>query len=408
MRRYFGIFVLVVLMSCGFAHGETIFAPGGIGYWDPGINARITALGGAGIAHFDTLYVHSNNPATWRSTGATRFTIGVDIERTSAKSPTGTDNSDEYSFPGATIALPIYKSLGIGLVYQILTDHEYLVLSRSQLQASPNDTVDFYDVVERNDGDGGLSRFGVMTGFGIKKLAIGVGMDVYLGKLDDLWTRSYNDSNIDSSGQVLRREMSGIGFRVGAIYSLNSKINVAGLVELPVSVKADATRRIEGGASFTEEGGMEFTVPLAVTLGATYTKKRWRFLGDVSMRAWENSTRDWGEFDTSRKYTDTFGIAAGIERLPSRGALDPWLQKWMYRAGFHYTQHYLEINDNIVPEIGFSIGFGKPLKTGAGAVDFTFGYTSRGTSAKNNISENIYYFQMGWTTWEKWFVRRER
>lgn len=403
------ILALFLLLLTIPLHAETIFAPGGIGYSNRSLNAYLLGMGGAGVALSDSLYLHPDNPAGWYSQGKTRFSFGIRLSQSKASSSLNSDKSDGFDLPGAAIAIPFYKSLGMGVVFQTLTTNSFLSRSEAILEHLPNDADTIsYKVTQRNQGKGGLSRIGYSLAFKKNKLAAGIGADWYFGKLEEIWEKSFSDSRLDTMGQAVRKEISGFGIRLGALYSIRENWSLGISYILPVKLEADLIRRISRGTWSDEKSTLDFGLPSRFLLGTSYTRNRWRGNLDLEYALWSSTSRNWGEIERNWEYQDTKSLRLGIERLPLRGALDPILEKWIYRVGIHYDEHYLKADGNTVKDLGFSLGFGKPLKNRIGIVDLALFYDLRGNETDNGATEKYYGLILGWSMSERWFMRRLR
>ncbi len=403
-------FLLIILtffaVGVDITPGESLFAPGGIGYPTRAVSPQAIGMGGAGIAQVDSIYLHSSNPAGWFNTGLTRFSIGMRLYRGNSKDRQSQDDTEGFNFPGASLAFPLYHTLGLGFQYQTLTDNNFLIRRKRLLAPLPNDeNGSGYLATERNQGDGGLSRVGVIIAGKEKNIALGASADIYFGRLENFWELAFQDDALDTSGQVIRRTMFGYGARLGMIADLTPQWSVASIISLPVRLDADLRRRISRGAWYDEKSSMYFELPFSAQLGTSYQTGRWRGNLDLGLEFWSKTSRDWGEIEGAWKYINTPHLAVGIERLPLRGALEPTYQKWIYRTGFHFDQHYLEFGDDPVNEYGFAVGFGRPVRSQAGIVDIAITYDIRGSESKNGAQEKIIGFHFGWSIKEQWFQR---
>lgn len=398
----FGLSVFMLMVTPGFA--SSIFGPGSLGIKNRTVGVRSMAMGGAGLALSDSTYIPVQNPAGWYNTGRTRFQFGAQFYRSTAQDDFGEDITETFIIPSFAMSVPFYKNVGLGIVYESLTDHDYLSLAeRTWTTDSPIDTVGTYHYTERFQGDGGLSRAGLVLAVKKSKFSIGLTGDIYFGKFDNLWLAEFEESGMDDSGWIIRYKTKGFGFRGGMMMEILPGLTLAGVATLPVSLSSDENRVVQNGKE-TDVEDLEFELPFTVQGGVSYTAGRFRTAADFSYSDWESTTRDYYEDE----YKNTISAALGIERLPLRGALDPWYEKWIYRAGAWYDQHYLDVGDNQLVSLGFSIGAGRLLKSVRGTFDFALTYELRGSVSENDAQETVIGFQLGWTVTEKWFERRKR
>jgi len=397
---------LLLLTLAVPAMGSSIFSTLGAGLSVQPGSARSTALGGVDNMLADSVYISMSNPAGWRSWGRSRFLVTSNIYTSFASDASGaSDRSDDFVFPGFALAVPIYKSFGMGVALNTMTDYEFLTMRPATTPAMPEDTVDYYDVTEVFRGVGGASVFSVNMGGNVTDwLSMGVALDYVFGKLDRSWELEFDYGAFNTSGKSIRYVLSGIALRVGGVANLDNYI-VAGTVQLPAKIDVDRSMEITGGDSVSIAGGT-FEMPLTFTLGAATSIDRFKVFWEGGMAFWGSTVQDViGSGDT---WTDTWNIASGVERMPSHAVLDPWYEKWTYRAGAHLRRYYTYAGEEPLNEFGLSAGVGIPMRTHMGMLDLALTMDWRGSENLNGASEKIVGIRIGITSTERWFVRRNK
>ena len=371
------------------------------------MSVRSYALGGNDILISDSVYVSSANPAGWKNVGRTRFMLSSSVGMSTSKDNlAGTDNASSINFPTVALALPIYRTLGIGFSYKTLTDYGFLTRRPSTITGIlPEDSSAAYDVTETFSGVGGLSDFSSNFGVSIgKSLSMGIALDYVFGKLDRVWVMQFSNSNFSSSGKTIRQELSGVVVRLGSHY-VRGPLMAAATVQLPASVNVTRSLEIVGGDSLGIEGG-SLELPLSVNVGGSWQVKRLRTMGQGSFESWSSVTQD--VIGTTDTYSNAWNLAVGFELLPTRSPLDPWYMKWTYRAGGHLGQDYVSATSDPIKNYGIAMGFGIPVRTHMGMIDLALTMDWRGDVATNGVSERITGIRIGYSSTEKWFVRRPR
>ena len=402
MKRFL-LSALTGLVIVSGAMAESIFSPLGNGMTVRHETARSVALAGSDAALSDSIYFPLDNPAGWFNVGYTRYTASMNAVKINASDGNGKETADDFTFPSMAFTMPIYRSLGLGFAYENVTDHEFLVYRYDTV--TPENGDEAYDVTRRVQGTGGLARVSTNLAARIRPyLAVGLAMDYYFGKTERIWTLDFDSGDFYRSGEYLRNEFSGVGLRLGAVGFIGNHTQLAGVLELPSNLNVHSKLTVQGGDSLNL-GKSEYGLPFGGTLAAAWTKNRMRLTGSATLRQWGETSRDIGANDP---YTSEYDISAGIARLPLRGPLDPWYQKWIYRAGARMSQHYLEVNGNSMRTIGFAVGIGIPLRTHPGIFDISVTYDLRGSESENGAMEKILGLQIGFGSAERWFVRRER
>ncbi len=401
------ILIAILAIAIGFstADATTIFGAGGIGYTPHYTTVRSTALGGAGLALADSLYIPMENPGGWYSNGMARYSVGAVFRRATASDDNTSDTMDDFVIPTVYLVVPFYRTFSVGLSYCALFDHEYLFFQDGTwTPETPLDTTESYDYSERFQGKGGLSRASLTVSTRLWNIGIGLSGDMMFGTVEDLWKLQFESSNFEESGRFSRYEMFGVSARLGLLADLSPQTSVGVTVQLPTQLEATNIIKIEGGDSLGARN-LRYDLPLSIQVGAAHSIHRIRGVMDVGMEFWEEGTRDFYAYE---QYNNTLNAAFGVERLPLRSALDPWYEKWIFRAGFHYYQNYRDISGEPMSTMGFAAGAGIPLRTGAGILDFAFFVDLRGSESANGATETVFGMQLGWGSAQRWFYRRPR
>ncbi|HEB85122.1 MAG TPA: hypothetical protein ENI92_09000, partial [Bacteroidetes bacterium] len=194
-----------ILFAAGLAaaavHAETIVSAGGIGAPNETRGARVGAMGGAGIALADSLHLTLLNPAGWYNAGRTRFMIGTVYSKNVARDAFGQDVADDFGFPALGIAIPFYRTLGLGLQYAAVYDHRFLIFrDRTSDLNTPLDTTHTVAYTERYQGEGGVSRASLTLAFRAGKVSVGMAGDLYFGKTEKLLSLRSDGGFLPTSG----------------------------------------------------------------------------------------------------------------------------------------------------------------------------------------------------------------
>jgi hypothetical protein len=405
IARIFSITAMLLLVVSPTL-AESVFSPLGIGTWVDSGSAYSTSVAGADLAHSDSIYFSIDNPATWRSYGMTKFTTSFGASKVYGADKVGEDVSDNYVFPNAAIALPIYKTLGLGFFYQSLTDHDYLVFRNDTYEIEePVDTLDSYDILRRVQGSGGLARAGTRLAFKFTPtVSTGLGIDYYFGELEELVTIDFEQGAFSRSGRFIRHEMTGVGATLGFNVAPNDFFEFAFTARTPVYMNVSSSLTVQGGDS-TGIDSEKFELPLALGFGATHEYGRLRTLAALRYEAWENSDHS---FADETAFANSINAGLGFERLGLKEPLIPWYEIFTFRAGLRYQKHYVKAAGNTLNSYGASLGLGIPVANGRGMLDVALTWDMRGTVNDNEAREQIYGIQIGISSTERWFVRRQR
>ncbi|MCB2210911.1 hypothetical protein KQI52_02225 [bacterium] len=405
MKRLLSI-TLMILFAAVPVMAESVFGPLGVGLWQQNGNARSVGLAGSDMAFSDSIYFAIDNPATWRSYGVTKYTVSFAANKVYASDYTGEDIADNYVFPNAALLLPFYKSFGLGFYYQALTDHDYLIHRSDTYDIEqPVDTLETYDLLRRVQGNGGMSRAGAVLAFQVlQKVDVGIGLDYYFGQLEELVTIDFQQGSFSRSGRYILHEINGVGVNLGftAHPSQNSAVSLT--VRPPAMLDVASSLTIQAGDSvgFADE---QFEMPLSLGLGGYIDYGRLRTLARINYTAWKESEHS---IASEFEYDNSVDVGLGFERIPLREPLVPWYEEATFRAGLRYQQHYVRAGGNPLYTYGAAVGMGMPIAYGRGVFEFALTYDMRGTVTDNLAKERIYGIQIGISSTERWFVRRQR
>jgi hypothetical protein len=403
IRTSLGIALAALLLIASNSWSVGVFGAGGFGFNLKYSTARAAALGGAVSTLADSVFVPLENPGGWYSQGRTRFAVNAVLRNMTASDATGSDSHGDLILPAMSLSLPIYRSIGLGVHYQTMYEHEYLFYG--------NIDTDLLDVEgkERFQGDGGISSVNVIAAGKIGRLGIGVGGELVFGKLEELWQLDFERSPTDTleSAHYRRYELSGFRPNVGLQAKPFTGTALAVNARFPMTMDASRITKVEGGDS-VRTTGLDIEFPLGFGVGASQILGRYRGSVDYQMEMWEEVNP---VVTASLPYRNAVDIGLGVERLPLRGALDPWFEKWMYRVGMRYYDSYIDMGvdqPEPVNSLGFGLGVGIPVAHSSGWIDIAATFEIRGNESTNGASERVFTLQLGWNLAQEWFVRRER
>ena len=78
-----------------------------------------------------------------------------------------------------------------------------------------------------------------------------------------------------------------------------------------------------------------------------------------------------------------------------------------YRAGLHFENTGLEINNETINEFGISFGLGLPVGNVFSNANIGFEIGKRGTTRANLVQENFMNLQLSLSLNDRWFQKRK-
>jgi hypothetical protein len=267
------------------------------------------------------------------------------------------------------------------------------------------------DYVEQFSGTGGLNEvyMGASIDIWKKRLSAGVNIGYLFGRMthDQTLLITTGGSNItrrikelqvrdvklDFGLQYTHPFSARESFTLGVAYSPKKKLNTTSY-----DIFTDANNIVTEGDTTRNQ---TFDIPHSVGLGISYVKQNKLTL------ATDFSYEDWGQarfFDKSNEFKNRIRVAAGGEFIPDYQNR-AFFSRIRYRAGVHYSNSYLRINNSSYNEYGASIGLGLPLVDNRSYLNVAFEYVKIKPETRLLIDQQHFRFTVNYTFNERWFFK---
>ena len=141
------------------------------------------------------------------------------------------------------------------------------------------------------------------------------------------------------------------------------------------------------------------------------SSNKWLVTADYVYTDW-NGFKIYGKQDSVRS---SYRLGLGLQINPLASSRNtagrvPYWKKIRYRAGGYYSDGYLRLNGNAVPEYGFSLGFGLPVvlrtyntRSSTSLLNFAITIGQRGVSGVNNLNEQFVKGTLSFSLNDRWF-----
>jgi hypothetical protein len=190
----------------------------------------------------------------------------------------------------------------------------------------------------------------------------------------------------------------------GAIFASNTNVNA----------KTDFLATTYFASSGTEypkdtiksEPGIRGTIkiPLMYGLGLSFEKPdKWLIGADYRWQNWKN----YQAFGTNDSLVNSYQFTAGVELVPDINNYSNYLKRVRYRLGLRYNSTYLQLRQKHLNEYAVSLGLGLPLRGMKTGINLSAELGTRGTTQSNLIKETYFNFVVGFSIYERWFVKRK-
>ncbi len=371
---------------------------------------KSSAMGGTGIGVRAQNSINNLNPAAYTAIDSLTFLFEIGFmgkqswysnEQSSYRKFTGNIEYFALEFP-----ITRYLAFSAGIQPFSYVGYDF---STTDSVAVPQSTGETKQVHYQStySGTGGTYKIsGGLSGKIGKHFAAGIDLNYLYGNIDNTRTLTFLETTVGyaSTQQYINLEVSDINFRYGVQYFThlnNNRSLTAGLVFEP-NTKLDGKYTVgtSGVDTTTVESGSDFELPLMVGVGASYEiKKKLLLAGDFSFTDWANA-KYFGLRDT---LVSQYSLNLGCEYLPNQNS-KKYFNRVRYRAGFHYTTGYINVNDETPNNFGISAGLGLPVK---GKTIVNIGAEYGKTGKKSQLREEYLKFTISMSFGETWFFKRK-
>ena len=390
----------------------------GIGDLTNNNNAWNHSMGQTSIALRSPYHVNYGNPASYTAFDSISFVFeggfNADIVQLTSNFESVTRNYASLGY--ILFGMPITRWWRTSLGIIPFSDVGYNVLNLEEYNGIGN-------VARIYRGAGGINRFFWGNGFRLwKNFSIGFNLSYLFGKMERealvlfpdsvffanfkvVYNVTMNDIYFDYGLQYRAKLRENLFLNAGGVFALQSNMNakadyIASTFFLGISGVEYPKDTIEIG----EARRGKIVIPLTAGLGfGMENPDKWMFSVDYRWQNWEK----FSAFDMSDSLVNSQQISAGAEFLPDLESYTNYFKRVRYRVGFTYSATYLKLRGQQLDAFALSVGFGFPLKGVKTALNISAQAGFRGTTEANLISESFLRFIIGFSIYERWFVKRK-
>lgn len=452
--RFTGLILTLFLYINAAAQENSPYSRYGLGDLVPSQNIITRGMGGIAAGYSDDQSVNFVNPGSYgnlsyidpallkNSAGILKRTIfdfGFEMDSRTLKQ---IDPSSKFSATNLIISyvqlgLPIRMKkankkgifLGVNVGLRPVSRINYKILS---IERKPG--VDSIGTLY--EGSGGLNEALFGAGLRIKNFNIGFNSGYRFGNKDYSTKLSILNDSVShfQSNSSSKTNFGSVFFTLGAQYEqkfvrMEGEVKKTAFLRLgaytSLSQKMTGTNEIlretvqydDAGGSYridsvfrsTQDGTVQY--PSSWGAGFTYQdfNGHWKFGADYEQSNW-NDYRFFGQPDNVK---NTWKVRGGAEFFPATWGRTPFKKYFSYvkyRAGFYYGPNYVNLGNNM-PEVGFSVGAGFPMKLRTGFYETQSSYLntaiefgSRGNK-NSNLRESFFRISIGLALSDLWFNR---
>ncbi|MCD7938568.1 MAG: hypothetical protein LUG98_17045 [Tannerellaceae bacterium] len=367
------------------------------------------AMGGVGFGLRSSRQINPMNPASYTSIDSLTFIFDFGIAGQVSWFNDGLNSQKNVNGNVEYVALqfPVTKwmAFSVGLLPYSYVGYDYGSV-----------TSDDVTYVNQYSGKGGLNDLyaGVSIEIWKKRLSVGANVGYLFGNIthDNRLTVypsqsiserlerkiDVRDIKMDFGIQYTHPLSKTENVTVGAAFSPSRKLNTEAYTTTYQFVTGSTTDYLISSDTVKTKG---YDIPNSYGIGVSYNKQDKLLLAaDFLYEDWK-SARFGGE---KGQFKNRIRVAAGGEYIPDHFNRS-FFKRMRYRAGIHYSNSYLKVDDLSYDEYGASIGFGLPLLDNRSLVNLSFEFVKIKPGARPLIDEQYFRFTVNYTFNERWFFK---
>jgi hypothetical protein len=416
---------ILLLSSVSIIHAQnrtfSPFSRYGLGELNPQGFGRNTAMGRTGIGIRSSLYLNNMNPAAYSAIDSMSFFFEAGLEAKTQRISDGQAEQDfsDINFDHFAFGFGIGSKMGFSFGVRPAAQVGYLFETLQQKETSPH--------IRRLQRSGNITDLHGGIAYQIlPRLSLGVNASFWFG---DITQTSYQDF-IENSGDykfgiLQEHRISNLMFDFGLQNTIplgeNKQLVVGAVFRPKAGVNGETNTITAQGTNYDPEGNLftnskilseenvqwsssMFEMPMKLGLGVSYS------LIDKLTLAADFSTERWADSkfpDETTQTANTTFLSFGTEFIPNDRTASNYIQRIRYRAGLHYNEDYIMLNNHQLRDFGMSFGLGLPLGRSNTSVNLGFEYGKRGTEEPGQIKETYGRFILSFTMHEYWFMKRK-
>ena len=413
------IYLIIFLAGSPFIFAQSNtsspYSIGGLGEIAFKGNAINRHMGGLDIVS-DSLHANINNPASLGDLKLVTYSLGLNYKSTKLSSSASNESVTSASINYLVVAIPTKKfTFGFGILPATSVGY--------RLQ-SVIDGEDINNVVNRNEGYGGLNQTFISIGFKVFEfLNFGVSANYNFGKITNESSRQ--EQNIDF-GTFFTKTSSLVGFNYRFATQLKipltSKVRLDAMVYyVPENSLTATNESVYFTRSVTTQDLGDFeNVDLAarnlketsISLGDQYSfglgitkEKKWFVGGQYSLRNSADYVNNFISLDNIT-YANGSRLSFGGFYLPDYSSITSYWKRIVYRAGMRFEDTGVLFNNQPLKETGISFGVSLPM-AGYSNANIGIEFGKRGSQDNGLIQESYWNLIVGLSLNDIWFIKRK-
>ena len=413
------IYLIIFLAGSPFIFAQSNtsspYSIGGLGEIAFKGNAINRLMGGLDIVS-DSLHANLNNPASLGDLKLVTYSLGLNYKSTKLSSSASNESVTSASIDYLVVAIPTKKfTFGFGILPATSVGYRL----QSVIEGD-----DINNVVNRNEGFGGLNQTFLSIGFKVFEfLNFGVSANYNFGRITNESSRQ--EQNIDFGTFFTKTSsLAGFNYRFATQLKipLTSKVRLDAMAYYVPNNSLTATNEsVYFTRSVTTQDLGDFeNVDLAainldettISLGNQYSfglgitkDKKWFVGGQYSRRNSADYVNNFISLDNIT-YANGSRLSFGGFYLPDYSSITSYWKRIVYRAGVRFEDTGVLFNNQPLKETGISFGVSLPM-AGFSNANIGLEFGKRGSQDNGLIQESYWNLIVGLSLNDIWFIKRK-
>jgi hypothetical protein len=365
----------------------------------------LPSMGSSGIALPSNQFINNLNPASlgFMSQNHFLFDIGGKFIESTYQNNLKSENRNNAQFSHIAFAFPITQKSAFSVALRPYSSASFKILN---LKIPIENSQEQYNLDAT--GSGGLNNFDFSYAYKInKKLSLGLSAAVLFGNTTD--DRYYT---INNSVTNINKKTNYNGFRptLGVQYQIDSTLTIGSTFKSPSRVKASKVQTVtivgDSGTTTTDSNTNsdvdDYYLPSEIGVGVSKLfKNNLNITFDYEKSLWNNTRQSelYGNFVNQDRF------ALGFSYKSNKNARK-YIDRIRYATGINYDAGYLEVDNQRVKNVSFSLGLTLPLESNTfSALNISYSYGQKGKIGDGLIKENYHKLSLNLSLDGIWFVK---
>ncbi|OUL62710.1 OmpP1/FadL family transporter [Flavobacterium sp. AJR] len=401
------LLVLMSLTSFSQSISSSPYSLYGLGSLYDSDFGPIPSIGSSGIALPSNEFINNLNPASlgFMYQNHFLFDVGGKFIETTYQNNSKSENRNNAQFSHIAFAFPVTQKSAFSVALRPYSSGAFKI---SNLKIPIENSQDKYNLDVT--GTGGLNNFDFSYAYKInKKLSLGLSAAVLFGSTTDdrYYTVMNSITNINK-----KTNYNGLRPTLGVQYQIDSTLTIGSTFKSPSRIKASKVQSVtivgDSGTITTDSDTAsdvdDFYLPTEIGVGVSKVfKNNLTMSFDYEKSLWNDTKQSelYGDFVNQDRFA--FGVS-----YKSKKNARKYVDRIGYGTGINYDTGYLEVDNQRVKNVSFSLGLTLPLESNSfSTLNISYSYGQKGKIGDGLIKENYHKISLNLSLDGLWFVKRK-